>query len=88
MSALPQIAIEKHYTVSQVAELWSISEATVRRIFEDMPGVLKIAMPRLMRGRKQRARVKLSIPLSLVEVAHQQWAGRPGPKIQGGSGGI
>jgi hypothetical protein len=35
-------ATEQHYSVRQVAELWGVSEKTVRRMFEDVPGVLKI----------------------------------------------
>jgi hypothetical protein len=29
----PLIAIERHYTVKEVAEMWKISDDTVRRIF-------------------------------------------------------
>jgi predicted transcriptional regulator len=35
------VAFEKHYCVSEVAELWGLSERTIRRIFTDEPGVIK-----------------------------------------------
>jgi len=34
-------AFEKHYCVNEVAELWGLSERTIRRIFTDEPGVIK-----------------------------------------------
>lgn len=45
---------EKHYTVSQIAQRWSISDDTVRRIFADEPGVLNLGSPsQLLGGRKK-----------------------------------
>jgi hypothetical protein len=37
---------EKHYTVYELAALWSISPNTVRRLFENEPGVLVITRPK------------------------------------------
>lgn len=37
--ARPPDALEKHYSLAQVAEAWGLSYWTVRRIFRDMPGV-------------------------------------------------
>lgn len=68
-------ATEKHYSAAQVAEIWGVSEATVRRLFEDQPGVLRISMPRLMKSeRKHRPHVRLSIPASVLARVHEQWA--------------
>jgi len=62
-------AVEKHFTIRELAELWGVSVETVRRIFEDNPGVLKISHPvKLVRRRKPR--VTLRIPISVAERAH------------------
>jgi hypothetical protein len=34
------LALERHYSVAEIAELWSVSACTVRRMFENEPGVL------------------------------------------------
>jgi len=61
-------ALEKHYSVSEVATLWNLSEDTIRNIFRDQPGVLKIGS-----SFKRRARgyVVLRIPESVVQKTHQ-----------------
>ena len=33
-------AIERHYTVAEVATMWSLSNDSIRRIFRRQPGVL------------------------------------------------
>ena len=76
MGPAPAQAFEQHYTVQQVAELWGVSEATVRRLFEDAEGVLKISMPRVLKisARKHKPHVLLSIPASVLERIHGQHA--------------
>jgi hypothetical protein len=37
------VALEKHYSVPELAKIWFLSENTVRRIFLEEPGVLKLA---------------------------------------------
>ena len=70
------VALEKHYSPTQVALMWGVSESTVRRLFEDQPGVLKISMPRLIKSkRKHRPHVRLSIPESVLARVHEQWTG-------------
>jgi hypothetical protein len=34
------LANEKHYSVAELAQLWKLSERTIRRMFENEPGVL------------------------------------------------
>jgi transcriptional regulator GlxA family with amidase domain len=34
------LANEKHYSVVELAKLWALSERTIRRMFENEPGVL------------------------------------------------
>ena len=59
------------YTVPEIAERWKVSDDTVRRIFFDEPGVLKIGSPsRLAGGRKKSLRrhwFLLRIPHSVFE---------------------
>jgi hypothetical protein len=35
-----ELAREKHYSIIEIAELWALSEKTVRKIFEGEPGVI------------------------------------------------
>ena len=35
-----ELAGEKHYSVPELAKLWGLSERTIRRMFENEPGVL------------------------------------------------
>lgn len=57
-------AFEKHYSVPEVAELWGLSDDTVREIFKGKPGVFKLER----RGsRLKRGYTTLCIPESLVK---------------------
>ena len=40
ISVSGQLHVEKHYSVSELAGLWSLSERTIRRMFENEPGIL------------------------------------------------
>jgi transcriptional regulator GlxA family with amidase domain len=66
----PQTAsAEQHFSVAQVADRWGLSEDTVRRLFENEPGVLVIEMPR---SRLSRRRYRtLRIPESVMEQVHR-----------------
>jgi hypothetical protein len=75
-------ATEQHYSVQQVAEMWSVGEATVRRIFEDQPGFLKISMPQLVRNRKHRPHVLLRIPASVLARVHEDRSRGFGLEVQ------
>jgi hypothetical protein len=55
---------EKHYRISELAKLWGISRETVRQLFMNEPGVIKIKL-----GRKKKNTV-LSIPQSVAERVH------------------
>jgi|ERR1700722_6008167 len=63
--------IELHYTVAEIAKQLKLSEETVRRIFRDEPGTLKIGEgSRLLGGRKKaykRRYFVLRIPQSVFE---------------------
>jgi hypothetical protein len=52
--------LERHLTPAEIAQAWQLDESTVRRIFIDEPGVLKIGRA-IGRGGK-RSYVTLRIP--------------------------
>lgn len=82
------VALEKHYSVQEVAEMWGLSEHSIRRMFEDVPGVLKLCHPGLLRRSKQKPKTTLRIPASLVQLTHEQRSGNLRSKVQGGRRGV
>jgi hypothetical protein len=64
-------ALERHYTVDEVAKLWGVHPETIRKLFRDCPGVLKIGGGF---GRKKSTReyCTLRIPESVVRRVHQE----------------
>jgi hypothetical protein len=66
------IALERHFTVSEVARRWGMSEKSVRRFFADEPGVLKWGSPET---RMKRGYCNLRIPESVLIRVHQRRAG-------------
>jgi hypothetical protein len=63
----PLIAIERHYSVQEIAEMWQLSQNTVRRIFRGQPGVLEIGGEETRYGRPHRM---LRIPESVLLRVH------------------
>ena len=61
------IMAEKHYEPSELAELWGVSVQTIRKIFRDEEGVLKIGSDGT---RNRRAYKTLRIPESVAERVH------------------
>jgi hypothetical protein len=61
-------ALERH-TVAEVAALWGFSPDTIRKIFRDHPGVLKIGSPE---RRFKRGYVSIRIPESIVQRVHAE----------------
>jgi hypothetical protein len=60
---------EKHYAVSELAKLWSLSHDTIRRVFADEPRVL--ILPKRDGGQKHRRRyATLRIPDSVARRVH------------------
>lgn len=60
---------ERHYTPQEVANLWGLSPKTVTRLFENEPGVLVVALPRLRSSKRHRT---LRIPHSVLERVHRK----------------
>jgi hypothetical protein len=74
---LPQAGpLEQHYSVNQIAKLWSVSDDTVRRLFENEPGVKKFGRERgLVGGRRKAYRrrwLMLRVPQSVLERVEQR----------------
>jgi hypothetical protein len=67
------VALERHYTAREIAKLWCLSEDTVRALFRDYPGVLKIAQPARC---FKRSYVSIRIPESVVQKRHAELHGR------------
>ena len=66
MSAAAQLepaAVERHFSVQEIAQLWQVSDDTVRRTFTREPGVLVI-------GRGRRA--LLRVPESVLARVHRR----------------
>ncbi len=61
-------ALEKHLTIPEIAELWNLTPDTVRQIFRNEPGVLRISRPETLH---KRGYVSLRVPESVVQRVHQ-----------------
>jgi hypothetical protein len=61
---------ERHYTAKELAALWALDETTIRRMFYDEPGVLKIG--RANRRDGKRDYVSLRIPESVALRVHMR----------------
>lgn len=62
---------ERHYSVQEVASMWGLSAATVRRMFRGEPGVLVVDSSCTGRG-KRTGYATLRIPKSVAERVHRR----------------
>jgi hypothetical protein len=64
----PATAFERHYTPQELAEMWNFDPNTIRRMFDDEPGVLKEGK----QGRRdgKRAYISIRIPASVALRVH------------------
>jgi hypothetical protein len=60
---------ERHYTVAEIAEIWSLSREVIRKLFEGEPGVLVIGDDS---SRSKRGYHTLRIPESVAERVHRK----------------
>jgi AraC-like DNA-binding protein len=67
------LGLERHYSVAEIAELWALSEKTVRRMFEDEDGVLQWGTPET---RRKRGYITMRIPESVLLRVHRKRAQR------------
>jgi hypothetical protein len=61
---------ERHFTPRDLAEIWKLDETTIRRIFQDLPGVMKIG--KVNRRDGKRDYVTLRIPESVAEQVYRE----------------
>ena len=65
------ISDDQHYTPAELAEKWHFSPNTIRRLFQEEPGVLKItAGPRSPKNVRRRHLVQLRIPARVAMRVH------------------
>ncbi len=62
-------ALERHYTVQEVSQLWHLDAKMVRRIFSNEPGVVSLGSGE---GRYRRAYKTLRIPESVMLIVHRK----------------
>lgn len=67
------IVSEKHYTIGEVAEMWSVSEDLIRDIFKDEAGVIQFVRPGT---RLKRQYTTTRIPESVVKRVHRKLTGQ------------
>jgi hypothetical protein len=60
---------EKHYSINEISHLWGLSQKTVRRIFEQEPGVIQLANHK---SRFKRSYVTRRIPESVLRRVHRK----------------
>jgi hypothetical protein len=63
----PDSALERHFSIKEIAELWGLCENSVRDLFKEEPGVIRIHRPR---SRYKRAYTTLRIPKSVLDRVH------------------
>ena len=64
-----EIAMERHSTPQEVAELWGVSCNTARRIFRDEPGVIEFGSDETRWSRKRKV---MRIPRSVLIRVHER----------------
>ena len=82
MATLPKLAavqptssrlFEHHFSPAELAELWSLSEDTIRRMFENEPDVMIFENAERSSSRRRRT---LRIPESVAERVHRRLSTR------------
>jgi hypothetical protein len=61
--AITDFALEKHYTVGEIADRWHVDYSTARVMFENEPGVLRFGPEE---RRFKRSHVSLRVPESVM----------------------
>lgn len=68
-TALNRVELDPHFPPAFYAELWSVSESTVLRWFQDRNDVLKIGKPA---KNGKRTRVEIRIPWTVATRVYQE----------------
>ena len=64
------LAFARHYTPKELASIWRLDQTTVRRLFIDQPGVLKIGKSNRRDGKRDY--LSLRIPESVALRVHRE----------------
>jgi len=64
--------LERHFTVAELSKRWFFSENTIRRLFSQEPGVVRIARPQT---RSKRGYTSMRIPERIAERVHRRLQG-------------
>ena len=64
------VAFERHYNPKELASIWRLDETTIRRLFIDEPGVLKIGKSNRRDGKRDY--LSLRIPESVALRVHSE----------------
>jgi hypothetical protein len=67
--AAPDKAMEKHYSLEQIGELWGLSTRTVRKMFENEPGIIVFGNTGSL---KKRRYLTFRIPESVLLRVHRR----------------
>ncbi len=67
------IVDEKHFEPAELAKAWGVSAETIRNVFRNEPGVLRIAHPN---GRKRKY-ISMRVPVSVAERVHKRLSAVP-----------
>jgi predicted transcriptional regulator len=67
--AITELSLQRHYSISEIAELWGLDEKTVRRLFASEPGVVELANEET---RSKRSYVTRRIPESVLRHVHRR----------------
>jgi len=65
-------SMERHFTVAELSKRWFFSENTIRRLFSQEPGVVRIARPQT---RSKRGYTSMRIPERIAERVHRRLQG-------------
>lgn len=60
---------DRHFTPQEIAALWCVDENTIRRLFLDEPGVLRLGN---LSKRGKRSYVTLRIPAAVAERVYRE----------------
>ena len=61
---------DTHFTPAELAKKWHSSPNTIRRLFSEEPGVLKITAERPCRSPRRRRMTQLRIPARVAQRVH------------------
>ncbi len=68
-AAIEHPALEKHYSLEEICTLWGLSDKTVKKLFADEKGVLRIGRPGTS---TRRGHETLRVPESVLLRVHSR----------------